>query len=119
MNAGSSYQQSIETWQKERLAKLKAEDGWLTVAGLFWLHEGDNAAGNDAKAVVQLPRGPAALGTFRFSGAGSSSFVPAGGIDGLALNGKPVGSMVAMQSDADGAKPDVLTYADFSFFVIK
>ncbi|MCC6539674.1 MAG: DUF1684 domain-containing protein [Bryobacterales bacterium] len=33
---------SNETWRKERLARLQADDGWLTLVGLHWLEEGDN-----------------------------------------------------------------------------
>ena len=115
----SGYQQSIREWQRERLAKLKADNGWLTVAGLFWLHEGDNPAGNDPQAIVQLPDGDKSIGSFRFTD-GKVSFVPTNGIGGLALNGSPITAAVAaMQSDENGAKPDVLTYRDLSFFVIK
>ena len=32
-----SYRKQIEAWRAERVAKLKADGGWLTVAGLFWL----------------------------------------------------------------------------------
>jgi uncharacterized protein len=108
--ASSSYQQSIQEWQRQRLARLKADDGWLTVAGLFWLHEGDNE--------IPLPNGEKSIGSFRFA-AGKTSFVPVKGTAGIELNGKTLSTSAAMQSDADGAKPDLLTYRDYAFFVIK
>ncbi len=37
-----------QEWRAKYEASLKAPDGWLSVAGLFWLHEGENA--------VQLPQ---------------------------------------------------------------
>jgi uncharacterized protein (DUF1684 family) len=40
--AMSSYQAGIEKWRAEREARLKADGGWLTVSGLFWLKEGEN-----------------------------------------------------------------------------
>ena len=40
--AVASYQDSIAKWRMEREAALKADGGWLTVTGLFWLKEGPN-----------------------------------------------------------------------------
>jgi hypothetical protein len=37
------YQDTIDRWRHERETKLQADDGWLTVAGLFWLKEGINS----------------------------------------------------------------------------
>ncbi len=36
------YVQEIQKWRQAREERLKADDGWLTVAGLYWLHEGEN-----------------------------------------------------------------------------
>ena len=41
LGADSTYQQQIEQWRAHREARLRADDGWLTVAGLFWLNQGD------------------------------------------------------------------------------
>jgi uncharacterized protein (DUF1684 family) len=38
----SAYQAGIEKWRAEREAGLKADGGWLTVNGLFWLKDGEN-----------------------------------------------------------------------------
>jgi len=35
----SPYQQSVEKWRQSYEATLKADDGWLTVSALLWLHE--------------------------------------------------------------------------------
>jgi len=64
--ADSAYMQSIEKWRQAYDAKLRSNDGWLAVAGLFWLHEGQNtfgsAAGNDI--VMASPSLPAKAGYF-------------------------------------------------------
>src|SRR5581483_4755892 len=53
----SDYVQQIENWRHQREQRLKADDGWLTVAGLFWLHEGENR--------IKLPAGsPQTVATF-------------------------------------------------------
>ena len=51
----SSYQQSVEQWRQSYEAKLRADDGWLTVSGLFWLHEGENTFGSAPGNDVVLP----------------------------------------------------------------
>ena len=38
-----------ETWRKERMESLARPDGWLSLAGLFWLKPGDNGFGSDEK----------------------------------------------------------------------
>lgn len=40
--AAGSYEESIIEWRRHRLEKLTAGDGWLSVVGLHWLHEGEN-----------------------------------------------------------------------------
>ena len=53
--ADSAYQREIAKWRAEREAKLKADDGWLTVVGLHWLHEGSNTVGSDPYTDAPLP----------------------------------------------------------------
>ena len=60
----AGYQSEIETWRRDRETRLKAEDGWLTVAGLFWLHEGSNPFGVGADNEIVLPDGPPHAGAF-------------------------------------------------------
>jgi uncharacterized protein (DUF1684 family) len=36
------YHQEIDQWKKERLLELKSDQGWLNLAGLFWIKEGNN-----------------------------------------------------------------------------
>ncbi|MGI8988438.1 MAG: hypothetical protein ACR2I2_02500 [Bryobacteraceae bacterium] len=51
---GGDYPASIEKWRQERLAKLKSPDGWLSLAGLFWLQEGANRIELDAARAVTI-----------------------------------------------------------------
>ena len=45
MAAGPAFEDEIVQWRRARAAALEAEGGWLTVAGLFWLHDGANSFG--------------------------------------------------------------------------
>ena len=60
----ASYPSEIDTWRRARETRLKAEDGWLTVSGLFWLQEGVNSFGTGADNDIVLPDGPPRGGTF-------------------------------------------------------
>lgn len=40
--SASDHSAEVETWRAKRIASLKAEDGWLAVAGLHWLKAGWN-----------------------------------------------------------------------------
>ena len=62
--AQDDYAASIETWRAEREARLTADDGWLTVAGLFFLREGENGFGSDPLRDIVLPSGPPDAGAF-------------------------------------------------------
>jgi uncharacterized protein len=64
--AWSTYSDEIAQWHRDREAALKADGGWLSVAGLFWLHPGANTFGRDAKCDIVLSDGPAHAGVFRF-----------------------------------------------------
>ena len=78
--ADSSYQQEIARWRADHEAKLKADDGWLTVVGLHWLHEGLNTVGSDPYTDAPLPASaPPMVGRITLS-KGKVHFKPAPGI---------------------------------------
>ena len=56
-------------WRQEVDNNLRRENGWLALAGLFWLRKGTNLIGSDPESDILLPqRAPARLGTFEFDG---------------------------------------------------
>lgn len=54
-----TYETALETWRAAREAALRAPEGWLSVAGLFWLREGESSMGSDPGCDVVLPAGAA------------------------------------------------------------
>jgi uncharacterized protein len=85
----ANYQQSVEKWRQAYQATLTSDTGWLTVAGLFWMHDGENTFGSDAKNNIVLPSGaPAFAGVFTFH-AGKTSMRLNPGV-AATMNGKPV-----------------------------
>src|SRR5579862_8940770 len=86
MSLAASYQSETEKWRADYEAQLRAPDGWLSVAGLFWLHEGANVVGSDPQADVVLPAGtPGRAGVLQFH-AGGVTFKP---LAGTAVHLKP------------------------------
>ncbi|AYQ32016.1 DUF1684 domain-containing protein [Runella sp. SP2] len=55
-NDEGAYQNEINQWHQKRMDGLKSEDGWLNLAGLFWLKEGDNTFGSDEKNDIVFPK---------------------------------------------------------------
>lgn len=67
--AAADYSSEIAAWRADREARLKADGGWLSVAGLFWLHEGANTFGKAESNDIVLPDGPERAGAFELHGA--------------------------------------------------
>jgi uncharacterized protein (DUF1684 family) len=112
------YQSEIEQWRHQREAKLKANDGWLTVAGLFWLRPGEARLGSDPSSDVLLPaHAPGTVGTMTLDSTNHAEFQPAGGVSvtckGQSFRGGP------LRSDAEAGGPDVLAIGDLKLILIK
>ena len=61
----ADYRAEIEKYRADRLAELKDDNGFLTLAGLYWLKPGANTAGSDKKNDFVMPaKAPAKLGVF-------------------------------------------------------
>ena len=118
----SSHREEVETWRQERLASLKADDGWLSLVNLAWLDEGENRFGSDPENEVVLPEGksPKVAGTLIRQGQTVRVRVEPGaqGDQVLSSDGKPVTGEMALQTDAQG-KPTVLEMGPVSFYIIE
>lgn len=51
------YPREVEEWELERIDRLKEPYGWLRLAGMFWLSEGENRFGSGDDADVRFPEG--------------------------------------------------------------
>jgi len=52
-----AYIDEIETWDSNRIVRLKSKSGWLNLAGLYWLAEGENSFGSGKDNSVIFPEG--------------------------------------------------------------
>jgi uncharacterized protein (DUF1684 family) len=108
-----SYEASIQEWRRTQDAELRADDGWLNVAGLFWLEPGENRAGADPASQILLPAGraPARVGVFQFV-RGRTTFTAQAGVPVL-INGRMAAAAVQLRPDTDR-----IVIGDFTMFVI-
>lgn len=111
------YAAEIARWRSERVGRLTAPDGWLTLIGLHWLEVGNNSVGSAADNSVRLAAGAAYLGTVRLATDGKVTFLAAPGslaeVDGVAAGEHPI------ELRYGAAKPSVVAARNVSFFVIK
>jgi hypothetical protein len=111
------YKAEIEKWRQEREASIRKDDGWLAVAGLFWLKEGENRVGRGAANQIVLPprSAPERVGTFVLRG-GKTTFTAERGV-AVTSGGKPVHSL-EVRPDTPGP-PDIIAVRDLTMQVIK
>ncbi|GGG22094.1 DUF1684 domain-containing protein [Pontibacter amylolyticus] len=111
------YVASVDEWHQAREAKLKEPDGWLTLAGLFWLQEGDNTFGSGPDNSLTFPEGriPGRAGVISLKGDTVTTRINPG-VDVL-LNGAPVREALLYTSGMDSVPK--LSHGSLTWFVIK
>jgi hypothetical protein len=109
---------AVQAWRRGREARLRSDEGWLTVAGLFWLGPGAQTFGSAKERGLVLPASaPGLAGTLHVTG----KRVEVEAAPGVALSvaGEAV-TRRALRSDAGGeATPDVLVLGRLRLFVIE
>ena len=112
------YEKDIETWRKDRDASLRREDGWLTLVGLFWLHEGENTIGSDPASDIALPAGsaPKSLGIIDFHN--GTALLRVTSDDPVLVDATPVKSATLRGDEAEGGQ-SLVKIGTITFFVIK
>jgi uncharacterized protein (DUF1684 family) len=119
--AGVAARQSYDRapllkFRADRETALKADNGWLTVAGLHFLNQGENRVGSDPSndIVLDFPSVPKHAGVITLNGT-NARITAADGIT-LTINDKPV-----KESELHGAfdnKPvDTIKFGSVTFFV--
>ena len=99
----------VQKWRAERETRLRADDGWLTLVGLFWIEEGVSKIGSDPGSDVPLPAPlPKELGSIVLT-KGEARFEPTRGV---AL--KPT-----VLHDDNKPNYEVVTLDSVSFYLIE
>ncbi|MEO8010901.1 MAG: DUF1684 domain-containing protein, partial [Dokdonella sp.] len=108
------YTQVIESWRKQRLERLQAPDGWLSLVGLDWLKPGTNKIGSASDNDIVIAGAPAHLGQVDWSG-DKVTIVLADG-SGATIDGKEV-AKAELLDDAH-EHPTTVAFGSVRFYLI-
>ena len=109
-----SYTQQIETWRAQRVERLKAPNGWLSLIGLHWLKDGKNTVGSAKGSDIVLNAGPAHLGVVTLKGGNTS--IELDPKSAATIDGKSAAKGELL--DDTHEKPTVVAFGTANFYVI-
>jgi uncharacterized protein len=108
-----NYTEQINDWKEYRISRLTEPTGWLRLADLIWLDEGENSFGSGSDMDIRFPGEsmPEHAGTFILTENSVEMIVN----DGVTIthNGDPVSSMVIF----DGENRPEIEHEDLIWFV--
>lgn len=113
----NNYQSEITKWRVNHEAELKTDNGWLTVAGLFWLKDGVNTIGAGSGFDIELTENfkQGKFGEIEFKN-GKATLKVENGVE--ALNEGKIVAEIELISDEKG-KPTVIQIGSQTFYLIK
>ncbi len=116
MIADQTYTADILAWRQGKEDSLRRDDGWLTLAGLFWLQEGENTVGSNSDSQIALPAGttPDSVGVIEFHDGTATLRTN----EPVLVDGKQVTTAVLRDDSAEGG-PSLVTIGAITLFVIK
>ncbi|MBL0164256.1 MAG: DUF1684 domain-containing protein [Xanthomonadales bacterium] len=116
ISAGSDddYSREIESWRKQRLERLQAPDGWLSLVGLEWLKPGISKIGSASDNDIVIAKAPAHLG--RIDWEGDKVTIKLAADSGATIDGKALAS-AEMLDDAH-AVPTTIAFGSVRFYLI-
>ncbi|MCB0116206.1 MAG: DUF1684 domain-containing protein [Caldilineaceae bacterium] len=112
-----AYAAALEEWRTQRIAELRRPDGWLSLAGLFWLSAGRSSFGSAPDNDIIFPADKAApvIGDFVLED-GQVRVEIRAGVDVL-HDGQPVAHLTL--ADDKSKSPTILTHRSLSWLVIR
>ncbi len=118
MAESKTYLEEIRAFQQEKETQLRAEDGWLTLAGLHWLREGTNLIGGGENNHIPLPAEvvPAELGFLDFSPPEVTLRLKTGVT--VTVGEETLSEAVTLESDIN-RNPTIVQVGPVSFFIIQ
>jgi uncharacterized protein (DUF1684 family) len=114
--SADEHRRDVEEWYRKRVERLKKEDGWLTLVGLFPLPDGRHRFGSAEDNECVFPESaPPHAGTIVVeNGAVRLEGEPGAG---LTIDGTPV-DKAALATDKDGTDPTQITVGTIRFYAI-
>lgn len=111
----AAYTQQITAWRAQRVERLKAPDGWLSLIGLHWLKDGRNTVGRAKDNDVVLAKGPQHLGAITLK-AGKAT-IELASTAGATIDGKKAKSAVLLDDSHD--KPTIVAFGSANFYLVE
>jgi len=112
----TAYIDAIEQWQQDRLEDLKARDGWLNLAGIYWLKEGEQTFGSHPSNDIVFPDKAAAfIGTITLKD--EVAHIKVNEEAELYLNKNRVNEL-ELSYDNSGT-PSYITHGDLAWYIMK
>ena len=112
----NDYHAAQEAWRAEREARLIADNGWLTLAALHFLRDGENSFGASPLNDLVVPEGPDAAGVFELRN--REVFVRAAEGQTLTVNGRSVtASQLYPTRDKNGDEEQTVRIGDVTLWV--
>ena len=114
----TDHRHDVERWRADRVARLTAPSGWLSLIGLEWLQPGENRIGSAADNDIVVSAMPAHLGVVNLRADGSVHLALAAD-SGALIDGKPLreATLVDDVQAGEGA-PTLVSMGTVSFLVI-
>lgn len=111
-----AYEAEVLQWRVERLERLEGPDGYLNLAGLFWLSEGSSRIGSAADNDIVFPAYAAPyIGEIQTSADGVTLFAE----PGVDVRYEDVAVKSLLISDDTTANPVTIMHRSFAWTVIK
>jgi uncharacterized protein (DUF1684 family) len=113
--ADSAYTQEVQKWRQQRVERLNAPSGWLSLVGLDWLKDGRNTLGSAKDNDIVIPTAPAHLGAIVLSG--GKATITLADKSGATIDG--AAKLESELLDDTHEKPTVVAFGTTNFYVIK
>ena len=114
-----SYEIELAAWRQQLDENLRRENGWLALAGLFWLQQGVNACGTADQLPVHLPNPayPAHVADFILEGE-TVRVRPTAANGQLLINDEPLTDEFTLLPDVSGT-PTKIQLGDLAMVLIQ
>lgn len=112
----ATYISEVSQWRQMTDDRLRSESGWLTLVGLYWLHEGENTIGAASDIVLPLTGAPAQIGNIMFKDGQATLHISAD--VPVTVDGESV-STALLRDDTTEGGPSLVNIGSITFFVIR
>jgi uncharacterized protein (DUF1684 family) len=112
----AAYTETLEQWQQDRVERVKGKEGWLNLAGIYWLKEGEQSFGSHPSNDHVFPeKAPAFIGALIRKGDSVHIRMPE---DVEAYYQGQRATELHLSYDRSGV-PDYITHGDFAWYIMK